>query len=147
LLNPSADDSDDLKRLGATMVRRILTLGTVLAVAITAMAAGAPSGLYTGKTSQRLKITVKVSRGNVTKVFYTAKYGKCGTLSALDNVQIRLRHNKFNTTVRPNSETVDKVSGRFRGKNLSGTLSSSVRTGGIHPTTCRSGKLTFSARL
>jgi hypothetical protein len=129
------------------MVRRILTLGTVLAVAITAMAAGAPSGLYTGKTSQRLKITVKVSKGKVSYVFYTAKYGKCGMTSASDNVQIRLRHNRFGATAHPNAETVDKISGRFRGKNLSGTLSSTISTGGIHPITCKSGRLTFSARL
>lgn len=129
------------------MVRRIFVLGAVLAVAIAASALAASSGLYSGKTSQKLKITVKVSKGKVVKVDYVAKYGSCGEFTGVDNVQIQIKSNKFSATVHPNSETVDKLSGSFKGKNVRGTLSSLVTTGGIHPSMCRSGKLTFSAKL
>lgn len=129
------------------MVRRIFVLGAVLAVAIAAGASAASSGLYSGKTSQKLKITVKVSKGKVVKVDYVAKYGSCGEFTGVDNVQIQIKSNKFSATVHPNSETVDKLSGSFKGKNVRGTLSSLVTTGGIQPSMCRSGKLTFSAKL
>lgn len=128
------------------MVRRIFVLGAVLAVAVAAGASAASSGLYTGKTSQELKISVKVSKGKVVKVDYTASYGSCGELTGTDKVKIAIKSNKFSATVHPNSETVDKLSGTFKGENISGTLSSAVTTGGIHPTTCKSGKVTFKAK-
>jgi hypothetical protein len=129
------------------VVRRMFVLGVVLAVAIAAGASAASSGVYTGKTSQKLKITVKVSKGKVVKVAYVAKYGSCGEFTGVDRAQLAIRSNKFSATVHPNSATVDKLTGRFKGKNLSGTLSSKVTTGGIHPTACRSGKVKFSAKL
>ena len=128
------------------MVRRIFVLGAVLAVAIAAGASAAASGRYAGKTTQKLKVTVEVSKGKVVKVAYVAKYGSCGEFSGVDKAHIAIRHNKFRATVHPNSETVDKLSGSFEGKSVSGTISSSVITGGIHPTTCKSGKVKFSAK-
>jgi hypothetical protein len=89
---------------------------------------------------------VKVSKGNVVEVDYVAKYGPSGEFSGVDKVHIAIKRDKFSATVHPNSETVDKLSGSFKGKNVSGTLSSSVTTGGIHPTTCKSGKVKFSAK-
>jgi hypothetical protein len=62
-----------------------------------------------------------------------------------DAVHIPIKANKFSATVHPNSKTVDKLSGSFKGASLSGTLFSSTTTGGIHPTTCISGKVKFSA--
>lgn len=129
------------------MLRRIVVLGAALAVALAAVASAASSGLYTGKTRQQLKITVKVSKGKVVKVGYTARYGSCGELIGADNVKIAIKDNKFGATVHPNSETVDKLSGTFKGQKVSGALTSTVTTGGIHPMTCHSGKLTFSAKL
>jgi hypothetical protein len=128
------------------VVRRIFALGAGLAVAIVAGASAAASGPYAGNTSQKLNITVKVSKGNVVEVDYVAKYGPCGEFSGVDKVHIAIKRDKFSATVHPNSETVDKLSGSFKGKNVSGTLSSSVTTGGIHPTTCKSGKVKFSAK-
>jgi hypothetical protein len=129
------------------VVRRILALGTVLAVATATGALAASSGLYTGKTSQKLSITVKVSKGKVVKVDYFARFGSCGELSAVDKVKIAIKGGKFSATVHPNSEAVDKLTGRFKGQAVSGTLSSVVMLGGIHPSTCRTGKVTFSAKL
>lgn len=128
-------------------MRRVFVLGILLAVAIAAGAVAASSGVYTGKTSQKLKITVKVSKGNVSRVTYFAKYGSCGEFSGIDNMKIAIKNNKFSKTVHPNSEVVDKLSGSFKGKNVSGTLSSVLSLGGIHPSTCRTGKLKFSAKL
>jgi phosphate-selective porin len=110
------------------VLRRIVVLGVALAVALAAAASAASAGLYTGKTSQKLQISVKVSGGKVVKVSYTAS-------------------NKFSATVHPDSETVDKLSGGFKGQRVTGTLDSTVTEGGIHTTTCHSGKLTFSAKL
>jgi hypothetical protein len=129
------------------VLRRIVVLGAVMAVALAAVASAASSGTYTGKTSQQLKITVKVSKAKVVKVGYTAKYGSCGEFIGTDNVKIAIKNNKFSATVHPNSETVDKLSGTFNGQKVSGSLTSTVTTGGIHPTTCHSGKVTFSAKL
>lgn len=129
------------------MLRRIVVLGAALAVAMAAVASAASSGLYTGKTSQKLKITVKVSGGKLVKVDYAAVYGSCNELLGTDKVKIAIKSNKFSATVHPNSETVDKLSGTFKGQKVSGTLTSTVTTGGIHPMTCHSGKLTFSAKL
>ena len=129
------------------MLRRIVVLGAALAVAMAAVASAASSGLYTGKTSQKLKITVKVSNGHVVKVGYVAQYGSCGELEGSDKVKIAIKGNKFSATVHPNSETVDKLSGTFTGHKVSGALNSTVTTGGIHPMTCRSGKVTFGAKL
>jgi hypothetical protein len=123
-----------------------VVLGVSLAVAVAAVASAASSGLYTGKTSQRLKITVKVTGGKVVKVDYSATYGSCGELINTDKVKIAIKSNKFSATVHPNSETVDKLSGNFKGQNLSGTVNSTVTTGGIHPMTCHSGKVTFSGK-
>jgi hypothetical protein len=128
-------------------VHRITVLGAVLAVGIAAAASAASSRVYTGQTSQKLKITVKVSKGKVVRVDYVAKYGSCGELSGADKVKIAIKGNTFSATVHPNSETVDKLSGSFKGKKLSGTLSSSVTLGGIHASKCKSGKLKFSAKL
>lgn len=55
------------------MVRTLFVLGVVLAVAIAAGASAASSGLYTGPTSQKLKVTVEVSKGKVVKVDYVAR--------------------------------------------------------------------------
>jgi hypothetical protein len=129
------------------VLRRIGLLGAVLAVTMTAIASAAPSGLYTGKTSQELKISVKVSKGHVRKVSYVAEYGSCGEFDGSDTVKIAIKGNKFNATVHPNSETVDKLSGSFTDQRISGALTSTVTTGGIHPTTCHSGKVTFNAKL
>ena len=129
------------------MLRRIVVLGSVLAVALAAVASAASSGLYKGKTNQKLQISVKVSDGKVVKVDYVAGYGSCGEFIGTDKVKIAIKGNKFSATVHPNSETVDKLSGRFKGQKVTGTLQSTVTTGGIHPTTCRSGKVTFSAKL
>lgn len=128
------------------MLRKTFVLGVVLALAIAVGASAASSGLYTGKTSQQLKITLKVSGGKVVNVTYTAKYGSCGQFSEVDKAPMSIQGNKFRKTVRPNSEVVDKLSGTFNGKNVTGKLSSTLMTGGIHPTTCRSGSLTFSAK-
>ncbi len=128
------------------MLRRIVVLGAALAVAVAAVASAASSGLYTGKTSQKLKISVKVTNGKVVKVGYVASYGSCGEFIGTDKVKIAIKSNKFSATVHPNSETVDKISGSFKGQKVSGTLTSTVTTGGIHPTTCHSGKVTFSAK-
>jgi hypothetical protein len=128
------------------VLRRTLVLGAVLAVALGAVASAASPGQYTGKTSQHLPITVKVSGGKVVKVAYTASYGSCGELSGSDKVKIAIKSSKFSATVHPNSETVDKLSGKFKGTSVSGSLTSVVTTGGIHPTTCKSGKVTFSAK-
>jgi hypothetical protein len=128
------------------MVRRTFVLGAVLAVALAAIASAASPGLYTGKTSQHLTITVKVSGAKVVKVGYSARYSSCGELIGTDKVKIAINSNKFSATVHPNSETVDKLSGTFKGSSVSGTLNSVVTTGGIHPETCKSGKVTFSAK-
>jgi hypothetical protein len=119
----------------------------VLAVGIATAASAASSGLYTGQTSQKLKVTVKVSQGKVVKVGYVARYGSCGQPMGADKVKIQIKNNKFSATVHPNSETVDKISGSFNGTKVSGTIHSTVTLGGIHPTTCKSGKLKFSAKL
>jgi hypothetical protein len=129
------------------VLRRIGVLGAVLAVTMAGIASAAPSGLYTGKTSQALKISVKVSKGHVRKVSYVAEYGSCGEFDGSDTVKIAIKGNKFNATVHPNSETVDKLSGTFTDQRVSGTLTSTVTTGGIHPTTCHSGRVTFNAKL
>jgi hypothetical protein len=129
------------------VLRRIVVLGAALAVALAAAASAASPGLYTGKTSQKLKISVKVSGAKVVKVGYVAKYGSCGEFTGADNVKIAIKSNKFSATVHPNSETVDKVSGSFKGQKVTGSLVSTVTEGGIHTTTCHSGKLTFSAKL
>ena len=128
------------------MLRRIVVLGAALAVAVAAVASAASSGLYTGITSQQLKISVKVTKGKVVKVGYVASYGSCGEFIGTDKVKIAIKRNRFSATVHPNSETVDKISGSFKGQKVSGTLNSTVTTGGIHPTTCHSGKVTFSAK-
>jgi hypothetical protein len=129
------------------VLRRIGILGAVLAVTMAAVASAASSGLYTGKTSQKLKISVKVSKGHVVKVSYVADYGSCGAFDGSDGVKIAIKGNKFNATVHPNSETVDKLSGTFTDHRVSGALNSTVTTGGIHPTTCHSGRVTFNAKL
>jgi hypothetical protein len=104
-------------------------------------------GCLHGKTSQQLTITLKVSKGKVVKVTYAAKYGSCGEFTGVDKVQIAIKNNKFSATVHPNSETIDKLRGSFKRKKVSGTLSSSLMFGGIHPSTCKSGKLKFSGKL
>jgi hypothetical protein len=119
----------------------------VLAVAIAAAASAAAAGLYTGQTSQKLKISVKVANGKVVGVDYTAKYGSsCGELIGTDKVKIAITNNRFSATVHPNSETVDKLGGTFKRNHVTGTLNSTVTTGGIHPMKCHSGKVTFSAK-
>lgn len=129
------------------MLRRIGALAAVLAVTMAAVASAASSGLYTGKTSQKLRIAVKVSKGHVVKVTYVAEYGSCGEFDGSDVAKIPINGNKFNATVHPNSETVDKLSGTFAHQRVSGSLTSTVTTGGIHPTTCHSGKVKFNAKL
>lgn len=129
------------------MLRRIVVLGAALSMAMATVASAASSGVYVGNTSQKLKIRVKVSNGHVQKVTYVAQYGSCGEFDGADNVKIVIKDNKFNATVHPNSETVDRLSGTFTGQKLSGSLISTVTTGGIHPMTCHSGKVTFGARL
>jgi hypothetical protein len=129
------------------VVRKILVVGAVMVVAIAAGASAASSGLYTGKTSQKLKITLTVSKGKLVKFDYAARYGSCGELTGADNPRIAIKHQKFSATVHPNSETTDRLSGTFVGTNVTGILNSSVTTGGIHPTTCKSGKVKFSAKL
>ncbi len=129
------------------MVRRILVVGTMLAIVIAVSASAASSGLYSGETSQKLKITVKVSRGKVVRFDYIARYGSCGEFTGADKLNVAIKRSKFSVIVHPNSETSDKLNGRFNGKNLKGTLTSSVTTGGIHPTTCTSGNVRFSAKL
>lgn len=128
------------------MARRTLVLAAALAIAIAATASAAASGLYTGKTGQSLKITLKVSKGKVVKVNYIAKYGSCGKFIGADKVSIAIKDDKFKATVHPNSETVDKLSGTFKGQKVTGTLNSTVTTGGIHPQVCRSATVTFSAK-
>ena len=135
----------DVENKEGQVLRRIVVLGAALAVAMAAVASAASSGLYTGRTSQKLKITVKVSGGKVVKVDYAAVYSSCNELINTDKVKIAIRSNKFSATVHPNSETIDKLSGAFKGQKVSGAITSTVTTGGIHPMTCRSGKVTFSA--
>ncbi|MDQ6806727.1 MAG: hypothetical protein M3065_17590 [Actinomycetota bacterium] len=129
------------------MLRRTLVAGSVVALATAAGASAASPGLYMGKTSQKQTISVQVTGGKVVKVVYFAKYGACGDFSGQDKVAITIKNNKFSATVHPNSETVDQVSGTFKGKAVSGTLSSTVITGGLHGSVCHSGKLKFSAKL
>jgi hypothetical protein len=129
------------------VLRRIVVLGSALAVVFAAVASAAASGVYNGKTSQKLQISVKVSGGKVVKVGYVARYGSCGEFTGADKVKIAIKSNKFSATVHPNSETVDKLSGSFKGQKVAGTLTSTVTEGGIHSTTCHSGKLSFSAKL
>ena len=95
------------------MLRKIGVLGAALVVTMAAVASAAPSGLYTGKTSQKLNIAVKVSKGHVVKVSYVAEYASCGEFDGSDTVKIAIKGNKFNATVHPNSESVDKLSGTF----------------------------------
>ena len=76
-----------------------------------------------------------------------AEYGSCGKFDGSDTVKMAIKGNKFNATVHPNSETVDKLSGTFTDQRVSGALTSTVTTGGIHPTTCHSGRVTFNAKL
>lgn len=129
------------------MLRKIGVLGAALVVTMAAVASAAPSGLYTGKTSQKLNIAVKVSKGHVVKVSYVAEYASCGEFDGSDTVKIAIKGNKFNATVHPNSESVDKLSGTFTRQRVSGALNSTVTTGGIHPMTCHSGRVTFNAKL
>lgn len=130
------------------MVRRMLVLGSVLALATAAAASAASSGLYRGTTSQAGRmISVQVSNGKVVKVNYDLMYGSCGGFTGQDKVALAIKNNKFSGTAHPNAETVDKLSGTFNGNNLTGTVSSTVKTGGTHGSTCKSGKVKFTAKL
>jgi hypothetical protein len=128
-------------------MRRIFVLGAALAVVFAADASAASSGTYTGTTSQKQKVTLKVSGGKVVRFAYSATYGACGDASGVDKVKIVIKKNKFSATVHPNSEVVDKLSGTFKGNKVTGTITSSLAEGGIHPKTCKTGKLKFSAKL
>jgi hypothetical protein len=127
-------------------MRRVFVLTVGIALVMAAVASAAVSGLYSGTTSQGLKITVKVSNSKVVKVAYTAKYGACGEFTGSDKVAIGIRRGAFSATVHPNSETVDKLAGSFKGEKVTGTISSTVTTGGIQTKTCKSGRVAFTAR-
>ncbi|MDQ6778058.1 MAG: hypothetical protein M3071_18015 [Actinomycetota bacterium] len=130
------------------MVRRMVVLGSVLAVATAAAASAATSGVYTGTTSQGLAISLKVNSGKVVNVNYIAKYGSCGEFTGnKGKVALAITNNKFSGTAHLNSETVIKLAGSFfLGNSVKGTLSATLTTGGIHPMTCKTGTLTFTAK-
>jgi hypothetical protein len=133
------------------MLRRTAGLAAVLAIAVTGVALAASAATYNGTTSQHLPIKVTVKGFKVVRVSFTAKYGACGELSGNNKVSIKIFGTGFKSTVKPNSETKLTISGTFggskTGKTLKGKLSSVVTEGGIHPTTCSTGAVTYTAAL
>lgn len=131
------------------MLRKIAASTAVLSLALAGVALAAPSGTYSGKTSQKYPISLKVSRAKVAKIVYTANYrGGCGSsmiTTFKGHIAIN-KHGNFNAKVHPNSEATLRIKGHFKGKTVSGSFTSTVITGGIHTHTCSTVKINFTAK-
>jgi hypothetical protein len=125
------------------MLRRIGLVATLLALVVTATAVAAGT-TFSGKTNQKLKLAVTVSGSKISKISYAANYGKCGAdLFGTSKVSVPIKHAKVSDNVKLNSETTMNLVGKFKGTKFSGSFTSKITTGGIHPQTCSTGKVTF----
>ena len=130
------------------MFRRTCALALVLAVGSTAVAMAATASTYSGKTSQHDPISLTVSGKRISKVSFTAGYGSCGTLTGTMKPIKLGKHGKFNTTQKtPDGAVVTTIKGQLKGRTITGSLTGLLNAGGIHPHTCKTGKLTFTAKL
>lgn len=136
------------------MLRKIAVYTAVSMVALAGVALAAASGGYSGKTSQKLAISLKVNHAKITKVRFTARYrGTCGgsgvgglITTFTGHIAVN-KHGTFNAKVRPNSASVLKIKGHFKGRTVKGSFTSSVTEGGIHGShTCSTAKITFTAK-
>jgi hypothetical protein len=126
------------------MLRRSAVIGVVLAVAVAAVASAGTAGVYSGKTSQHLALSVTATGSKISKIKYAANYGACGAdLFGTSKVSIPIKKGKVSASARLDSESTISLTGTFKGKKFSGSFKSSITEGGIHPQTCSTGKVTF----
>lgn len=130
------------------MVRRTCALALALVAGSSAVALAATASHYSGATSQHERIGLTVTAKRITKVVFTARYGSCGSLTTtLKPIKLGAR-GSFSATQRSvDGSSMTKVKGRLKGTAITGSLTGSVTEGGIHPRICRTGKVTFSAKL
>jgi hypothetical protein len=126
------------------MLRRSALIGVMLAVTVAAVASAGTAGVYSGKTSQHLALTVTATGSKITKIKYAANYGACGAdLFGTSKVSIPIKNGKVSDNARLNSEVTMNLTGAFKGKKFNGSFKSSITEGGIHPQTCPTGKVKF----
>jgi hypothetical protein len=126
------------------MLRRSTVIGVVLAVAVAAVASAGTAGVYSGKTSQHLAMSVTATGSKISKIKFAGNYGACGgDLFGTSKVSIPIKNGKVSDNARLNSEVTMNLTGAFKGKKFNGSFKSSITEGGIHPKTCSTGKVTF----
>jgi hypothetical protein len=127
------------------VLRRIVGLAVVIAIATTGVALADGVATYHGTTNQKLPISVGLKGFKVVKLSFTAKYGSCGTLSTSGGVSLQIKGSGFTGTVKPTPSSKVTITGTFgNGKTLHGSLHAVVSKGA---TTCSSGRITYRAAL
>jgi len=134
------------------MVRRIAALTSAAAFVGAGVASAAQLASYSGSTGQGQTLSLSVRHNLIVSVKFIARYrGACSGSNFSSSFKRKIKidkHGKFGATVHPNAGSVVKISGRFKGKVVTGSLTSSFVEGGIHGQhTCSSGKVAFRARL
>ncbi|MEO6857516.1 MAG: hypothetical protein ABI323_02880 [Solirubrobacteraceae bacterium] len=147
----------------ATTTRRIAMLAVTGLVALAGVAIAAPSGTYSGTTSQKLggkpdSISLTVSHGSLTRAVFVARLphgpASCansqGGTFTMNRGRLKInKHGKFSGKLTfhgglPESAT---FTGRFKGTSVSGSLNARLESDSIHGAhTCTSGKVTFRAK-
>jgi hypothetical protein len=147
-------------------VHRRAVLGAVLGAlaAVVLASAGAAfatkSGVWSGSTNQPyngggMPFALQVSKGRVTAIFYGANFtgsSQCAESDSPDAQRLdpntgfaglKIKHRKFAAKFEDSYGEHITVSGRFKGRNLTGSFSDSFSTAGIH---CSTGKVRFTAK-
>jgi hypothetical protein len=106
-----------------------VALATAFVLLFAAVAYGATSGTYKGKTSQRLSITFKVAGGAIKGLDFHIR-DKCpdGRTLTVHNSgfpSIKISHNKFGGTFGPSGQPT-VIQGKFSGKKATGSLKDST---------------------
>jgi hypothetical protein len=137
-------------------MRRIAALVIGVSLAFPTAALGSLAGQYIGTTSQNLghrRATIELDVGaknTVGLVTYEADYTGGPVCKSADgsvqqfNRRLRIKHNKFSATVILQVSDVVKITGRFRGRTVSGSFIETYDPG-IKGLTCTSGKVMYTA--
>jgi hypothetical protein len=134
------------------IIRRGAILGVLGALTLSALALASSNSYYNGTTNQKLGrhpvvINLYVSHDKVTGANVAAVFANCQhtyqpfNFSQPHAMDIAIAHSRFSGQVEVRVETVKKIlkiSGRFKGHQVSGTLTATL---GV----CTSGTVTYKA--
>lgn len=143
-------------------VRRsaIIAIAASVLLACCGVAFAAKSGRWSGATSQTysgggMPFALEVSHKKVTVIYYGADFtgsAGCANVDSPDAQRldpntgfkgIAIKHEKFAAKFKDAADEQISISGQFKGKTLSGSLSDSFASAGL---SCSTGKVSFTAK-